>query len=288
MLGIDPAMTGWARVPGTIKYHYFLGDGTASMCGRWQPTNLRPSDFYDGNHGCIDNCATCNTNRKKSLKKPTMGKLISAHTVLENKYKTLPIAEEWVDIIGLPESNFRMIIYGESGGGKTTFAMKLAKMLTSLGKVYYNSSEQGEGKSIQDAFRRAEIGSCEKGTFMLADRHTFAEMMEYLGKKRSAPFVIIDSLHYLKLTQDQYQKMTEAFPKKVFIIISWAEPSGKKPQGTHAQGIEYMVDIKVRVNDGEVIALSRFGATEPYRLFPSKKTKRKASGAQLELLEENA
>ncbi len=212
-----------------------------------------------------------------------MGKLISAHTVLENKYKTLPIDEEWVDIIGLPESNFRMIVYGESGGGKTTFAMKLAVMLTSLGKVYYNSSEQGEGKSIQDAFRRADVGSCPKGTFMLADRHTFTEMMDSLGKKRSAPFVVIDSLNYLNLTKAQYQTMVETFPKKVFIIISWSD--GKRPMGDHAKAIEYMADIKVRVNDGEVIALSRFGATEPYRLFPSKKAKKVATGQQLQLLE---
>lgn len=211
-----------------------------------------------------------------------MGKLISAHTVLNNKYKTLPIDEEWVDVIGLPESNFRMIIYGESGGGKTTFAMKLAVMLTGLGKVYYNSSEQGEGKSIQDAFKRAGVADCPTGSFMLADRHSFREMMETLGKKRSAPFVVIDSLNYLNLTKTQYIEMTETFPKKVFIIISWSE--GKRPKGTHAQDIEYMTDIKVRVDDGQVIALSRFGATEPMRLFPSKKAKKVHTGQQLELI----
>jgi hypothetical protein len=282
MLAIESDVRGWAMPPGSLRYHYFLGDGSASLCGRWKPGNLAPSEFYDGNHGCIDNCDACIKKRKNSLTKPKMGKLISAHTVLENKYKTLPIDDEWVDIIGLPETNFRMIIYGESGGGKTTFAMKLAKMLSRLGKVYYDSSEQGEGKSIQDAFRRADIGSCEKGSFMLADRHTFQEMMETLGKKRSAPFVFIDSLQYMNLTKAQYQTLIETFPKKAFIIISWSE--GKRPQGDHAKAIEYMVDIKVRVNDGEVIALSRFGATEPYRLFPSKKDRKPHSGAQLELV----
>ncbi|MDJ0363597.1 hypothetical protein QMK33_00415 [Hymenobacter sp. H14-R3] len=284
MLGIESDMRGWAQVSGSLKFHYFQGDGMACMCSRWKPTNLRPSDFYDGNHDCIDNCGSCNTNRKKSLKKPTMGKLISAHTVHDNIYRTLPIDERWEEIIGLPESNFRMIIYGESGGGKTTFAMELAVMLTTLGKVYYNSSEQGEGKSIQDAFKRAGVKEkCAKGSFMLADRHTFAEMVEYLEKKRSAPFVIIDSLNYMKLTEAQYKVLIEAFPKKVFIIISWSD--GKSPKGDHAKAIEYMVDIKVRVNDGEVIALSRFGATEPYRLFPSKKVKKVATGQQLTLLE---
>jgi hypothetical protein len=285
MLAIDSEMRGWAQVPGSLKYHYFQGDGTASMCGRWKPGNLAPSAFYDGNHGCIDNCDACNTKRKNSIKKNTMGKLISAHTVLENQYKTLPIPEEWISRIGLPESNFKAIIYGESGGGKTTFAMELGVMLTGLGKVYYNSSEQGEGKSIQDAFKRAGVREkCPKGSFMLADRHTFSEMMDTLSKKRSAPFVIIDSLNYLKLTETQYKEMIEAFPKKAFIIISWSEPSGKKPLGTQGQAIEYMVDIKIRVNDGEAIALSRFGATEPYRLFPSKKARKVASGAQLELV----
>lgn len=65
MLAIAVEMRGWAQVSGSLKYHYFNGDGTASMCGRWVPDNLAPSQFYDGDHGSSDNCAACKINRKK-------------------------------------------------------------------------------------------------------------------------------------------------------------------------------------------------------------------------------
>ncbi|WP_400192791.1 AAA family ATPase [Hymenobacter sp. B81] len=214
-----------------------------------------------------------------------MGKSISAHEVLKNKYETLDVPGEWVDIIGLPERGFRMLIYGESGGGKTTFTMQLAKMLTMFGKTYYNSSEEGEGKSIQDALKRARIDECPKGSFMLGDRDTFDEMVEKLSKKRSATTLVIDSLQYMSLTKAQYQHLVNLFPKKNIIIISWS--AGKEPKGEHAKAIKYMVDVKCVVSDGLVVASSRFGPTQPYRLFPSKKLQKEKepqAGDQLTLV----
>ena len=65
MLAIEVEMRGWAQVPGSLKAHYFRGDGATSLCGRWQPTNLNPSEFIDQNHGCADNCAACKQQRQK-------------------------------------------------------------------------------------------------------------------------------------------------------------------------------------------------------------------------------
>jgi predicted ATP-dependent serine protease len=213
-----------------------------------------------------------------------MGNLISAHSVLKNKYKALEgLDPEWVKYIGLPSANFRMLVYGPSGSGKTTFVMELCVALSKLGKVLYNSSEQGEGKSIQDAFIRAKIGErCEKGSFMLGDRLTYRELVQQLSKKRSAPFVVIDSLQYMGFTKSQYKELVMLFPKKVFIIIAWSK--GSKPEGEHAKGVEYFVDIKTYVDDGLVTSKSRFGETELMRLFPSKKAAQKrAQSGQDEL-----
>ncbi|MES2730077.1 MAG: ATP-binding protein [Pseudomonadota bacterium] len=205
----------------------------------------------------------------KEPKKP-LPRLVGVHSVLKNKYKIIGLTEEWVKFIGQPEENFKMIVYGKSGSGKTTFVMLLCKALAMLGKVYYNSSEEGEGKSIQDAFIRCDMGSLEKSSFMLGDRHTFSEMLQIIGMKRGPRIVVIDSLQYMKLTKDQYKILIESFPKKAFIIISWSK--GDVPEGVHAQGIEYMVDIKTYVKDGVAVSRSRFGATEPFQIYPPKKT----------------
>jgi hypothetical protein len=200
--------------------------------------------------------------------KAYLPRLIGVHSVLKNTYKTIGLDGEWVKYIGQPEENFKMIIYGKSGSGKTTYTMKLCKALAKLGKVLYNSSEEGEGKSIQDVLVRCDMGELPAGSFMLGDRLSFQEMMQVIGMKRGPRIIVIDSLQYMKLTKDQYKIMTETFPKKAFIIISWSK--GDVPQGEHAQGIEYMVDIKVFVKDGVAVARSRFGATEPFEVYPPK------------------
>jgi hypothetical protein len=56
---------GWARLPGTLKAHYFPGDNQRSLCGRWGPDNVDPALFYDGDHRSSDNCAACRTRRER-------------------------------------------------------------------------------------------------------------------------------------------------------------------------------------------------------------------------------
>lgn len=61
---ISVDVRGWARVPGTLKAHYFPGDNVQSLCGRWNPDNVDPSDFYDGDHRSSDNCKACREQRQ--------------------------------------------------------------------------------------------------------------------------------------------------------------------------------------------------------------------------------
>ena len=208
---------------------------------------------------------------KKAAKKS-----VSVHSVLGNTYKTINLAPEWRKYIGHPEENFKMIVYGESGGGKTSFVMRLCVALAELGKVYYNSIEEGEGKSIQDALKRANVAQCKPGSFMLGDRDSFEDMVEKLAQKRSAMFVVIDSLQYINLTEDQYKRLVATFPRKAFIIISWS--SGPTPKGNNAKAVEYMADVKTYVSNGTAISRSRFGPTEPFEVYPPRQTEVKPKG----------
>lgn len=197
-----------------------------------------------------------------------MARLISAAQVCRTTYETWDaLSPEWQRIIGLPQKGFSMLIWGASGSGKTTFAMRLCKELTKLGRVYYNSIEQGEGHSIKKAFQLVGMEEVPTEKFALGDRHSFEEMLEVLSQPRNRiQFVVIDSLQYIKLTKDQYRQLIARFPRKNIIIISW-EQAGGAPKGEHAQGIRYMVDIKCYVKKGVAVADSRFGATVPYTIF---------------------
>jgi hypothetical protein len=214
---------------------------------------------------------------KEAPVKRAVKKSVSMHDVLNNKYKMLNLDPEWRKYIGHPQENFKMIVYGESGGGKTTFVMRLCVALTKLGKVYYDSAEEGEGATIQAAAQRCNVKElCAKGSFMLGDRDSYDDLVYKLSQKRSAQFVVLDSLQYMNLTEEQFKKLVAMFKRKVFIVISWS--SGPTPKGKVAKAIEYMADIKTYVSNGVAISRSRFGPTEPFEIYPPRQTEVKKKG----------
>lgn len=194
-----------------------------------------------------------------------MGRTISIDALLNKKYHTYPLSTEWVSAIGLPETNFRVLVYGFPGGGKTTFVLKLCKELAKHGRVYYNSIEQGEGKSLQDVVNLVEFPSEIRKNVKFGDKDTFDEMLIKIASLR-AKFVVIDSRDFINLTTLQYKLMIEKFPRIAFVIVCW-EGSAGKPKGEFAKAILHMVDIKVHVKKGIATAQSRFGATIPYKIF---------------------
>jgi len=193
-----------------------------------------------------------------------MGKSIGISQFYGRRYKVIPLTQEWIEVLGPLERGFRMIIWGESGHGKTTFALRLSKMLAGLGKVYFNSIEQGDSASLQKQIMQVGMNEVN-GRVIFGDRDTFEEMIVKL-KNNKCQFLIIDSLQYAELTQGQYKKLNELFPKRGIILISW-QGNGNQPKGEHAKAIRYMVDVKVHVKKGVAKADSRYGQTIPYTIF---------------------
>lgn len=192
-----------------------------------------------------------------------MGSSVSIHQIMKKKYKTFGFSQRLVSIIGDAEEGFKALVFGESGNGKTTFCALLCKDLSEYGKVYYNSVEQGEGKSIQDMAKHCKLDECAANSFVIGDRDNYGEMLKKIKANR-CKFVVIDSAQYMNLTVEQYKEMTVLNKKKSFIIISWAD--GQSPKGEAAKAMRYMVDVKIRVHKGVAYVDSRFGATDPYKI----------------------
>lgn len=186
---------------------------------------------------------------------------------LERKFDTFPLEGAWLAALGEPEKNFKMILFGKPGNGKTEFAIQMAKYFAQFTKVYYNSFEQGISKTLQDALKRNNMQEVV-GRVVFGDKETFEEMMQRLSGKNAPQIVIIDSRDYLNLTGQQYKALTEAHPRKAFVIICWE--SGGKPKGEHAKAIEYMCDIKCYVRNFVMEPRSRFGGNEKFVIWDRK------------------
>lgn len=178
------------------------------------------------------------------------------------KFNEVEIPEEWRNHLGNITENFRMIIEGKSGHGKTEYVIKLAKMLAKYyGKVHLNSTEQGKSSTLQQAFARNKVAEeVEPGKLMLGDRSqkTFEGWFNKVQKPNSGRVLILDSIDYMHLTFDQYQKLHERFPHKAIIMVCWNDP-----MDTNSKKIKYMCDMKVEVKDYKAYNRTRFGGIKP-------------------------
>ena len=193
---------------------------------------------------------------------------IGINAFIEKRFHTYTFEGQWKESFGEPEKNFKMILYGASVSGKTEFSVRFAKYLASFGKVSYISSEQGISKSLQDAIIRNNMQEVA-GKVMFVGGGIFEDVVDYIKRSKSR-VIIIDSLDYMKLTTDQYKFLIKTFPKKAFIIITWAKNGTPKSQ--HAKDIEFMCDIKSYVEDFKIkLPGSRFGGNKEFVIWENGK-----------------
>lgn len=188
---------------------------------------------------------------------------ISVHEILNTNFVEMPFIGKWESSFGSPERSGVWIIWGNSGNGKTSFAMQLARYLTQFGKVAYNSLEEGARKSLKLTLQRNNMQQVSKHFFILSE--DIEELRKRLAKRKSPNIVIIDSFQYTGMTKAEYKKLKKDFPTKLFIFISHAE--GKNPEGRAAKFVMYDADIKIRVEGYKAFFASRFGGGDPLTIW---------------------
>jgi hypothetical protein len=204
--------------------------------------------------------------------------------ILNAEFKLLEDVEPWVqNTLGVLPDPFHIQVIGRPKNGKTSFVMRLVKSLAVSGyTTWYNSKEEGKCKTIQDAYRLAKMKDVA-GMVMLGQDYYFNDMMDYLaGPGKRKKIVVIDSLDYVKLTKKQYIKLTEAHPRKSFIVVCWGQRKGKEfvCDDYYGNQLKYMMGSIVGVEGHIVESKGRYGPTEPFALWPEKYPLRRKSNQQ--------
>lgn len=199
------------------------------------------------------------------MAKKAINRAVSVSSLLSAKHKTLPFDGRWLDSFGEPELTGSWLIWGNSGSGKTRFALQLAKYLARFEKVAYNSLEEGASLSLKKAV--IETGLIEvKRNFIILDKEPIDELIQRLEKHKSPRIVFIDSVQYSGLNASSYKELINRFDKKLFVLISHAE--GKHPAGRVAKAIRYDAMMKLRVEGYAVPApVSRYGGGEQFIIW---------------------
>jgi len=187
---------------------------------------------------------------------------ISIDQITKMKFKTMKFDGAFADSFGVEvDRTGNWIIYGNSGHGKTTLCLMLAKYLTQFGRVAYDTIEEGARLSFQKAIIRHKFNAIEKRRFIIISEE-LPDIIERLSRQKSPDFIFIDSLQFLGISKAEYKKLVRMFPTKLFIWISHAD--GKKPYGTLAEYVEYNGDVKIRVEGFKAIVKGRFGQDEDF------------------------
>lgn len=183
-----------------------------------------------------------------------MERALSVTDVLNLKHESFDFEGEWLDAFDRPERRGVWFIWGNSGNGKSTFALKLAKYLTNFGKVAYNSLEEGKSKTIKKAFKMVGMEEVQGRLILIND--DMESLKERLSKQRSSDIVFIDSLQYTGLNMKRYFEFKRLFPHKLLVFTSHAK--GKQPSTKTAEGVMYDSDLKIWIEGYKAITKGRY------------------------------
>ena len=173
------------------------------------------------------------------------------------KFEIADFTGKWLASIGKPELRGAWIIYGESGCGKTHFALELLKYLCGfVGRTAYDTVEQGKCQSFQNAW--IDTAMYEVGTrVVVLEKEQIKVLRERLRKRKSPDVIVIDSITALiGFTRTVFIELINEFPDKLFIFVAHEE--NNKPYPAIAQHVRKLSEVKIRVEGYKAYITTRF------------------------------
>lgn len=190
-----------------------------------------------------------------------MAKALSNKNVCDANFKVADFDGKWLATIGKPELRGAWLIFGESGSGKTHFALELLAYLTRfVDKAAYDTVEQGMSLSFQNSWNDANMAAVGNKVIVY-NKEQIPALRERLRKRKSPQVVVIDSITALTgFNRSTFASLMDEFPEKLFIFIAHEE--GGKPYPAVARHVRKLSEVKIRVEGFKAFATTRFATSE--------------------------
>lgn len=147
------------------------------------------------------------------------GKVYSPEELMSRKVDKLEFDGKWSDFFGRPSRNFRMLMHGDPGGGKSFFLFQFAKYLLRFGRVIFVSSEELEDDTFVDKYRMV-FGDRRPSGIDFAANLKKVDLDEY-------DFLIVDSVTDLGMKLVDYKALRAAHKHLATILILMNTKDGK-------------------------------------------------------------
>lgn len=173
-------------------------------------------------------------------------------TVSEMKYSKFPalkIPTKYRNLIGKVPVNFRMLLWGAPGHGKSSLALMLANDIAKNTKVLFVSAEESlQSATLANRIKRFKTNS--KNLIFNDSNNT--ETIERIINTYNPKFVVIDSVNVIKGKVEAVLALMQKFPEVGFIVIAQATKDHKRYSGISS--LAHAVDIVINVSGGKAEA----------------------------------
>ena len=172
--------------------------------------------------------------------------IVSSEDMVKATFDSAGFTGRWSSFFGNPSSNFKIMVYGAAGGGKSTFCILLAKYLTEhLGwRVLYIASEERFGYTLKEKLKR--LNACNENLH-IAERVPDGVLKDY-------DCVFFDSVNDLQIEPSELNDYTDGIAS---VSIFQCTKDGQYKGG---QEFSHDADVVVRVDDMVAVTeKNRFG-----------------------------
>lgn len=180
---------------------------------------------------------------------------MTSHELENLSYQTYPFKGKWAELIGSPQTNFTLMVWGSPGAGKSTLMMQFSRYLAeNHGNVLYVSSEEFPSYTLKTKLNL--VGGAAHGW-------EFSKTLNSL--RADHKFLVIDSTnHYRFTTADLKALMVRRPDLSILLVVQITKGGNFKGD----QSLEHEVDTVVKVtHEGATTIKNRFQPLSSVAVF---------------------
>lgn len=180
---------------------------------------------------------------------------ISAQELSKLNIKGINVAQPYGTLLGQPEKNAVIFIWGEKGAGKSTMSLGLADALAEHGRIEYIPAEEHFGKTLVDRVKRLKA---THPNLNFTKWKSIQVLKETLLKNRSFGCVL-DSISVIDANAKETVEFAQWCRENgiMFIMVAHATKDGRY-KGNTSIAHECDIEIKVTKEEGAETEKNRY------------------------------